>query len=89
MDGNALTILYSNFTKRLLQVACVRRDDQNLIQITKKKRKKIKHDALVANPRRVSGEKEISSEANINFAAGFCQLDERRARALPFSLAKI
>lgn len=51
MDGNALTILYSNFTKRLLQVACVQRDDQNLIQITKKKRKKIKHDALVANDR--------------------------------------
>lgn len=54
---------------QLLGVACVRRDDQNLIHITKRSNRKWL--AAAAHPRRVTGVKEIPSAANINSAAGF------------------
>lgn len=59
VDGNSLAILYSNFTRQLLQVACVQGDGQNLIHITKRLTTTL--TASGTHPLRVSGEKEIPS----------------------------
>jgi len=60
VDGNSLTVLYSNFARQLLQVACVQGDGRNLIHITKRLTT-VRWAASGTHPRRVSGKKEIPS----------------------------
>lgn len=77
VNGNSLTVLYSNFARQSLH------SKWRVSRVTAKiwYQKKIATATLAAggtHSRRVSGKKEIPSAASINFAAGFCRADERR-----------